>query len=137
MRDTAENQDHLMSRLPLHIVDLIRQKQLPRITLQGGLEENEKNLDKLVINHRDILGELLIDNEFLDDAMGLKVLAQQFLKTDVLFAAVDEDDNPERLVIVENRQEGLKLWSQIDSNFRVTYSNYNKSGEGGFVPSPG
>ncbi len=92
-----------MSRLPLHIVDLIRQKQLPRITLQGGLEENEKNLDKLVINHRDILGELLIENEFLDDAMSLKFLAQQFLKTDVLFAAVDEDDNPERLVIVENK----------------------------------
>ncbi len=91
-----------MSVLPAKIVDLSSGTSFDRKRLTD-LGLNEKALDNLVVEHSAVLGDLLIENEIIEDAGRLKYLGRQFKSVDVLFAEVDEDDEPLRLVLVEDK----------------------------------
>ena len=91
-----------MSVLPSRVVDLSSGTSFDRKRFTD-LGLNEKALDDLVVQHSAYLGDLLIENEIIEEAGRLKDPGRQFKSVDVLFAEVDEDDEPSRLVLVEDK----------------------------------
>jgi hypothetical protein len=91
-----------MSVLPARTVDLTSGTSLERKRFTD-LGLNERALDDLVVQHSAVLGDLLVENEILEEAGRLKYLGRQFKSVDVLFVEVDEDDEPLRLVLVEDK----------------------------------
>src|SRR5678815_1019286 len=93
-----------MSNLPSYIIDPVTQKELRRKGfLESGLYRRESDLDKVVVDHRKLIADLLVENEVLEDGSDLKLIGQQFENVDVLFAETDDEGEPSRLVLVENK----------------------------------
>jgi len=91
-----------MSALPSWIVDLNSQTRLQRKSFsEAGL--NESHLDKLVIDQRELLADVLIENDLIDEGAHLLYIGRKFHDIDILFAEVDEEDEPLRLVLVEDK----------------------------------
>ena len=91
-----------MTALPSQIVDLNSRTPFRRKTFsEVGL--NEKALDTLVVEHSTLIADLLIENDIMEEAGRLLYLGRQFRHVDVLFAEVDEEDEPIRLVLVEDK----------------------------------
>ena len=91
-----------MTALPSQIVDLNSRTPFRRKTFsEVGL--NEKALDTLVVEHSALIADLLIENDIMEEAGRLRYLGRQFRHVDVLFAEVDEEDEPIRLVLVEDK----------------------------------
>jgi hypothetical protein len=91
-----------MSVLPSKIVDLNSVVPFARKTFSDvGL--NERALDDLVVQQAAVIADLLIENDIIEEAGQLKYLGRQFRHVDVLFAEVDEEDEPIRLVLVEDK----------------------------------
>src|SRR6266542_5479754 len=89
-----------MSALPSWIPDLNSPTRLERKGFsETGL--NEHDLDKLVIDQAELLADLLLENDLIEGAR-LRYIGRQFHDVDVLFAEVDEEDEPLRLVLVED-----------------------------------
>jgi hypothetical protein len=91
-----------MSALPYQIVDLNSSLRLERKSFtEAGL--NERDLDELVINQRELIADVLIENDIIDEGAHLRYIGRQFRDVDVLFAEVDEEEEPRRLVLVEDK----------------------------------
>jgi hypothetical protein len=98
-----------MTTLPSWIVDLASSAKLQRQDFS-----RESDLDALVINQRELLTDLLIENDFMEDTSTLRFIGRQLQNVDVLFAEVDDEGEPLRLVLVEN-----KLLKNPESKRRV------------------
>lgn len=91
-----------MSVLPSQIVDLNSSIPLTRKTFTDvGL--NERALDTLVVEQSALIADLLIENGMLEETGRLLYLGRQFNRVDVLFAEVNDEDEPVRLVLVEDK----------------------------------
>lgn len=92
-----------MRTLPSWIVDLnAPQTRLQRKSFsEAGL--NESDLDKLVIDQQELLADVLIENDLIDEGAHLLYIGRQLHGVDILFAEVDEEDEPLRLVLVEDK----------------------------------
>ncbi len=90
--------------MPFHsrIVDLNSGATFERKTFsEAGW--NEAALDRLMEQQADLIADLLIENDVMDEGERLRYLGRQFRHVDVLFAQVDEEDEPIRLVLVEDK----------------------------------
>ena len=91
-----------MGSLPSWIVDLNSGARLERTTFdKAGL--SDKQLDELVARQAELLADLLTENGIMAGGTSLMFLGHQFHHVDVLFAEVDDDKEPVRLVLVENK----------------------------------
>jgi hypothetical protein len=91
-----------MSTLPSRLLELRSGVQFHRKTFSEiGL--NEGALDELVKSHGDVLADLLVENDIMEEGGRLRYLGRQFRHIDVLFAEVDDEDEPRRLVLVEDK----------------------------------
>jgi len=90
-----------MSTLASWIVDLSSTTQLQRQSFEQ-IELKERDLDELVVKQHNLLANLLVENDLMEGS-SLRYIGRQFHDVDVLFAEVDEEDEPLRLVLVENK----------------------------------
>lgn len=90
-----------MTTLPSWIVDLSSTTRLERQSFEQ-IELKESDLDDLVIKQQNLLADLLVENDLMEGS-SLRYIGRQFHDVDVLFAEVDEEDEPLRLVLVENK----------------------------------
>jgi hypothetical protein len=91
-----------MSTLPAKLVELTSGQSFVRRTFTDlGLAE--RALDEIVERQADVIADLLIENGVIEDGSRLRYLGRQFRRVDVLFAEVDEEDEPTRLVLVEDK----------------------------------
>jgi hypothetical protein len=63
----------------------------------------EKDYDALIVQSRDVIAELLRDDELIAQDSKLKYLGRQIANLDVLFAETGPDEEFRRLVIVEDK----------------------------------